>query len=154
MEYNVHPVVTILGGVAIVGLCFIFRIPVFLLGIISLLLLLYTIVLNKNMFDIEYSQIGFFKGVASLTGTSESSSIASIVLVSTVIILALGYLIHLFGYNIVFSNPGMQQMTPPKIQGWNPFSSGQSTPQRQYRDIDNGRNYSLNRLRSAYSRQL
>jgi len=157
MDYNIPPVATVLGGIAIVGLCFIFRIPVFLLGVFSLLLLAYTIVLNKNMFDLEYSQMSFFKSVASATGISESNSVASILIVSTVIILALGYLVHLFGFNIVFTNPGMQTITVPTFQ-----SLGfQSTPQSQRRNIYDtnrrymdDRDYSLNRLRSAYSRQL
>ena len=107
MDVYIPPVVAILGGLAAVGLCFAFRIPIFLLGIASLILLVYTVVLNRNMFENEYNNMTFGKSIASLFNTVPSNGLASILIITTVIILALGYILHLFGLSSFVTNAPM-----------------------------------------------
>jgi len=138
MNVYIPPVVAVLGGLAVVGLCFAFRIPIFLLGLLSLILLVYTIILNRNMFEIDYSNMTFGKSIAALLNTVPSNGLASIIIIAVVIILALGYILYLFGLSSFITNAPMQfsSVIPSS------FSSVASTPARQYNNISNPIGYS------------
>jgi hypothetical protein len=122
MDVNIPPVVTVLGGLAVVGLCFAFRIPIFVLGLLSLILLAYTVAINRNMFEIDYDNMTFVNAISAFFGKAPVNGLPSLMIIATVIILALGYIIHLFGLSSLFTNAPMFQ--------------GQSAPQSQYRNVN------------------
>ena len=133
MDVYIPPVVAVLGGLAAVGLCFAFRIPIFLLGVASLILLVYTIVLNRNMFEIEYNNMTFAKSIAALFNTVPSTGFVSILIITVVIILALGYILYLFGLTSLITNApmyissiGTSLISSPAV----------STPVSQYHNIN------------------
>jgi hypothetical protein len=143
MDVYIPPVVAILGGLAAVGLCFAFRIPIFLLGVVSLILLVYTAVLNRNMFEIEYNNMKFGESIASLFNTIPSTGFVSILIITVVIILALGYILYLFGLSSLITNApmyissiGTSLMSSPVL----------ATPASQYQNINTSarRNYASN----------
>lgn len=130
MDVNIPPVVTVLGGLGVVALCFVLRIPIFLVGLLSLLLLAYTIVLNRNMFEIDYDNMTFVKSIAAVFGTAPVNGLPSILLISTVIILALGYIIYLFGLSSLFTNAAMILPSFSSLSlSRSPQSQALSTPQ-------------------------
>lgn len=155
MDVYIPPVVAVLGGLAAVGLCFAFRIPIFLLGVASLILLVYTVVLNRNMFEIEYNNMTFGKSIASLLNTVPSNGFVSIMIITTVIILALGYILYLFGLSSFVTNApmyissiGTSFMSQP--------SAVLATPAGQYQNINtSARNTSARRnYASNFNRAL
>lgn len=142
MDINIPPLLTVLGGVAVVGLCFALRIPIFLLGLLSLILLAYTIVLNRNMFQMEYENMTFMRSLAALVNSAPTSGLASILIITVVIILALGYIIYLFGLTSLLTNAPMQ------IPSFSGSSASLSTPQSQSRNITS------NSYLSAFNRAI
>jgi len=138
MDVNIPPVVTVLGGLAVVVLCFVLRIPIFLVGLLSLVLLAYTVVLNRNMFEIDYDHMTFTKSIAAIVGNAPINGLPSIMIIATVVILALGYIIYLFGLSSLFTNAAM--ILPSFSSLWlNRSSQSQalSTPQSQYKNYKN-----------------
>jgi hypothetical protein len=143
MDIYTPPIVAVIGGLALVGLCFALRIPIFIVGLLSLVLLCITIVLNRNMFEIEYDNMTFGKAIGGLLNTVPTNGLASMMIIATVTILALGYIINLFGLSSLYTNATM------RLSSIVPTSFMASTPQAQYRDIDYSntsarRNYASN----------
>jgi len=108
MDLYIPPVVAVIGGVAIVGICFAFRIPIFILGVLSLVLLVYTAVLSFDMFKHEYASMNILQTIGSILRFIPTNNLASILIITTVIILALGYIINLFGIKALFTNASMK----------------------------------------------
>jgi hypothetical protein len=136
MDVNIPPVVAILGGLGLVGLCFAFKIPIFVLGLLSLILLVYTVIVNRSIFQVDYDAMTFGKSIAAFFGKAPTNGLPSLMIIATVIILALGYIIHLFGLSSLFTNAPMFQ--------------GQSAPQSQYRNVNStGRRNFISALNRA-----
>ena len=108
MDLYIPPVVAVIGGIAIVGICFAFRIPIFILGVLSLVLLVYTVVLSLDMFKNEYKSMNILQSIGSVLRFIPTNNLASILIIATVIILALGYIINLFGIKAMFTNASMR----------------------------------------------
>jgi hypothetical protein len=138
MDVNIPPLVTVLGGLGVVALCFALRIPIFLVGLLSLILLAYTVVLNRNMFEIDYDKMTFVKSIAAVFGTAPVNGLPSILLIATVVILALGYIIYLFGLSSLFTNAVMILPSFSSLSlSRSPQGQALSTPQSQYKNYKN-----------------
>jgi hypothetical protein len=129
MDVNIPPVATVIAGAVVVGLCFVLRIPIFLVGVLSLILLAYTIVLNRNIFEIEYERMTFAKTAAGIFNVLPGTGIGSIVLTTSIIILALGYIIYLFGLSSLFTNAAMVLPSFSSLSAY-------STPPSQYKNYN------------------
>jgi hypothetical protein len=144
MEVNIPPVATVLGGLVFIGACFVFRIPIFIVGLLSLVFLVYTIILNRNLFENEYKNMTIMKSIASLFNSALTNGFVSIILVVTIIILALGYILYIFGASSFVGNAPMQM---PSISAPNSYS----TPQSQYRNYNSAQR---NSYISAFNRAI
>ena len=133
MEVNIPPVVTVIAGAVVVGLCFALRIPIFLVGVLALVLLAYTIVLNRNIFDIEYENMTFAKTAAGIFNVLPGTGIGSLMLTATIVILSLGYIIYLFGLSSLVTNAAMSL---PRGFTSLSASSEYSAPQSQYKNYN------------------
>jgi hypothetical protein len=127
MDIYTPPILAVVAGLVVVGLCFALRIPIFVIGILSLVFLLFTVILNRNMFEIEYNNMTFGKSIGALLNTVPTSGLASMLIIATVIILALGYILYLFGLSSLYTNASMKMAS---------VMPSYSTPQNQYRNID------------------
>jgi hypothetical protein len=128
MDIYTPPIIAVVGGLVVVVLCFALRIPIFVIGLLSLVLLLYTVVLNRNMFEVEYNNMTFAKSIGALFNNSvPTNGLASMLIITTVIILALGYIINLFGLSSLYTNASMRLSSVMPVY---------STPQNQYKNID------------------
>lgn len=149
MDQYVPPLIAVTGGVVIVFLCFTLRIPFFLVGLLSVLMVLYTFQDHIIQFGYQYSSASapaFFKDNASIFITL------------LVIILSIGFLLFKFGPKAITTNEktyltqGTQRSSPGLFDGFfnmfkNP-SSGQtaqtSRPERSRNYNDYGRSSSYN----------
>ena len=155
MDPYIPPVGAILGGAVIVGLCFAFRIPIFILGVLSIILLVYTVMLNFNMFKNEYENINVLKNIGSILMFIPTSALGPVLLIGLVIILALGYIINLFGIKGMITNASM-----PSISNYSNKSSYLSpNSQSANYTIERNMNRSINQVnttayKSAFNRAL
>jgi len=97
---DIPPLLAITGGIVVVGLCFLLRIPMFLLGILSVVLLAYTLMVHQSMFAIEY---------ATMSLPQFLTSNAPLFMILAVIIFSLGYILYLFGPRGAVSTSTMAQ---------------------------------------------
>lgn len=97
---DIPPLLSITGGIVVVVLCFILRIPIVLLGILSVVLLIYTFFIHRSLFAIEY---------ASMTLPQFLTSNAPLFMILTVILFAIGYILYLFGPTGAVSTSTMNQ---------------------------------------------
>ena len=136
MEVNIPPLASVVGGLVVVGLCFALRIPIFIVGILSLLLLAYTVVLNRNIFEIDYDNMTFAKSVAAVFSSLSISGLPSIIIITTIVVFALGYILYLFGLSGIFKNAAIS-FPSFSTQSANRNFQNQSMPQNQYKNYKN-----------------
>lgn len=149
MEVNIPPVVTVVGGLAVVGLCFALRIPIFIVGLLSLLLLAYTILLNRNMFEIDYDNMTVAKSAAAIFGNIPTTGLVPILIITTIVVFALGYILYLFGLSSFFTNAAMMIPSFSSMSARLGYQSQPvSTPQNQYK------NYANSGFVSAFNRAI
>jgi hypothetical protein len=145
MDIYTPPILAVVAGLVVVGLCFALRIPIFVIGLLSLVLLLFTVTLNRNMFEIEYNNMTFGKTIGDLLNTLPTTGLASMLIIATVIILALGYIVYLFGLSSLYTNASMRLASVMPVY---------STPQNQYKDIDLTSSSARRNFASNFNRAL
>jgi hypothetical protein len=157
MDLYIPPVVAVIGGVAIVGICFAFRIPIFILGVLSLVLLVYTVVLSLDMFKNEYENMNILQSIGSIIRFIPTNNLASILIITVVIILALGYIINLFGIKALFTNASMKVSNMFNYTGKSAYltPNSQSANYSIDRSMDRSANqYNTTAYKSAFNRAL
>jgi hypothetical protein len=82
----VPAVLTVLLAVVTVGLIFVVRTPIFIIGILSLILLIVTIYFHISLYQTEYRSMTLAEGVKSL---------APMLLIGAVIVMSIGYILML-----------------------------------------------------------
>jgi hypothetical protein len=149
MDQYVPPLIAVTGGAVIVFLCFTLRIPFFLVGLLSVIMVLYTFQDHIIQFGYQYS---------SETAPAFFKDNASIFITLLVIILSLGFLLFKFGPKAMTTNEKMsfgqvqQKSSPGLFDGFfkmfqNP-SSGQATQPARY---DRSRSYNDYGRSSSYN---
>ena len=83
---EVPALMTLLFGVAVIGAFFILRIPIFVLGVLSLILLGITVYYHINQFSLEYRSMTLGDGIKSMAPT---------ILVGAVIVMSVIYILML-----------------------------------------------------------
>jgi hypothetical protein len=155
MDLYIPPVVAVIGGAAIVGLCFAFRIPIFILGVLSLVLLIYTVVLSLNMFKNEYENVNILKSLSSIIPFVSSNTLGPILIIGVVIILALGYIINLFGIKGMITNASMPSISNYMNRSSYISPNSQSANYTIDRNIDRSINqFNTTAYKSAFNRAL
>ena len=96
----IPPLLAVTGGIVVVVLCFLLRIPIFLLGLLSVALLAYTFIVHRSLFATEY---------ATMSLPQFLTSNASIFMILAVTVFALGYILYLFGPRGAVSTTTMAQ---------------------------------------------
>ena len=86
MQFYVPPIFTVILGLLVVGGIFIARVPVIIVGIISLALLVYTFYLHTTLYGIDYRSMSLGEGVKSA---------APFILIGAVILMSIGYILML-----------------------------------------------------------
>lgn len=129
------PIAAVTGGITVVGLCFLLRIPIFLIGLLSAILLIYTLFVHKSMFGLEYK---------TMTAPEFMKANASIFIVLAIILIALGYILYMFGPKAAIHNAPLSLHSnelhqpsrwPSIFSSKTPYNSSYSTsrdPRRQY----------------------
>jgi len=80
------PIYTIIAGAVVAGLIFALRVPFFLIGLLSLILLGVTLYIHINLYAIDYRTVTF---------GSSTSSMATGIIASAIAIMAIGYIFML-----------------------------------------------------------
>ena len=145
MDQYVPPLVAMTTGVVVILLCFVLRIPFFVIGLLSLVMVGYALQDHMIRFSSDYRNAispAFFRNNASL------------LIISLVILMSLGFLLLKFGPKTIMSNeqiPGNRLGMSSGTSSWfgNMFGSRQA-PRRSARGYDNdGDGYN-----NSYGRQL
>ena len=141
------PIAAVTGAIVVVGLCFILRIPIFLIGLLSAVVLIYTLFIHRSIFANEYKTMSlpeFFKANAP------------IFIILAVIIIALGYILYLFGPKGAVQNAPMlsSNSTPTPESKFNPSSWFGSNPYSQQRNSNRMRSNSTPSPNSLRRREL
>lgn len=115
MDQYVPPLVAVATGIVIVLLCFILRVPFFIIGLLSIVMIGYTLQDHMIRFMYEYQHA---MSPAFLRKN------ASIFIIGLVILMSLGFLLLKFGPSTITNNA----RTPfdgrrPQQSSWNPFSA-------------------------------
>ena len=95
MDQYVPPLVAVTTGTVVVLLCFVLRIPFFIIGVLSILMACYALQDHIVRFSYEYS---------NPTAPSFFKENASIIITILVIILSLGFLLFQFGSRAITTN--------------------------------------------------
>ena len=117
------PIAAITGGIVIVVLCFLIRIPIFLIGLLAAVLCVYTIFIHKGIFGLEYK---------IMSAPDFMKENASIFIVLAIILGSLGYILFLFGPIAVIRN--RYTSTPSKSSWFGPSSNPNRS--RPYNDAN------------------
>jgi len=107
MDQYIPPVVAVATGICAVFLCFLIRIPFFIIGVLSLLLVVYALQDHFYRFTTDYR---------NFSAPDFLKQNASILIISLVIVLSLGFLLLKFGTKAVAQN----QPTSSNYGWWNP----------------------------------
>jgi hypothetical protein len=138
MDQYVPPLVAVTTGTVVIFLCFTLRIPFFLVGLLSIAMVIYAFQDHIIQFGSQYS---------SLTAPTFFKDNASIFITVLVIILSLGFLLFRFGPTTITTNQrtGYENRQTGKSTGFfdgvsRMFSSSSSQPARRgYSNSDYGR---------------
>lgn len=138
MDQYVPPLVAVTTGAVVIFLCFTLRIPFFLVGLLSIAMVLYAFQDHIIQFGSLYS---------SVTAPAFFKDNASIFITLIVIILSLGFLLFQFGPRTITTNQptGYESRQTGKTTGFfdglfNMFKSTSSQPYRRgYSNNDYGR---------------
>jgi hypothetical protein len=152
MDQYIPPIYAVASGMVLVLLCFTLRIPFFIIGLVSILFVIYSFRDHMYRFSGDYHNFSapdFFKQHAST------------LIITIVIVMSLGFLLLRFGPRAVMTNqpisavPGQRSMwnwfgtsssQVPQRSMWNWFGQ----PSRQY----GYQNYAYNGLKSRYENFL
>jgi len=129
MDQYVPPLVAIATGVVVVALCFVLRIPFFIIGFLSVCMVAYVLQDHFMRFSHDYataSAPAFFKANAS------------ILIITLVIVMCLGFLVLRFGPSAVVTNA--------------PYARDQAAPQQGILGGLFGRVGNMFRRSSSYPR--
>jgi cellobiose-specific phosphotransferase system component IIC len=116
------PIAAVTGGITIILLCFLLRIPIFLIGIVSVILLIYTIFLHTSLFQLEYK---------TMSAPAFLKQNAPIFIILAVILIALAYILYLFGPKAIITNEALttsslaRRNSSQGFSSFNPFGSRQ-----------------------------
>ena len=113
------PIAAVTGGIVIVLLCFLIRIPIFLIGVLAVVLCIYTIFIHKGIFGLEYR---------IMSAPDFMKDNASIFIVLAIILGSLGYILFLFGPKAAIQNRSTS--TPSKSSWFGSSSTPSSTPSK------------------------
>jgi len=143
MDQYVPPLVAMTTGVVVILLCFVLRIPFFIVGLLSLVMIGYVLQDHMIRFSSDYRNAispAFFRNNASL------------LIISLVILMSIGFLLLKFGPKAISSNEpilGDRARTSSGVSSWfgNMFGS---KPARGYdNDGDGYNNLNGRQLRSS-----
>ena len=123
------PIAAVTGGIVIVVLCFLLRIPIFLIGALAAVLCIYTIFIHKGIFGLEYKII---------SAPDFMKDNASIFIVLAIILASLGYILFLFGPRAVIQNGSVS--STPRSSWFGSSSSSSSTPRSSWFGQSSNRN--------------
>jgi hypothetical protein len=145
MDQYLPPLVAVTVGVVIIFLCFTLRIPFFLVGFLSICMVIYAFQDHVVQFGNQYSTV---------TAPTFFKENASIFITIIVIILSLGFLLFRFGPRTITNNEQTSYYSrrPEKSSGvfsglYKMFQNPQSTPShlsRRYNMYDYGRSSAYN----------
>ena len=138
MDQYVPPLVAVTTGAVVIFLCFTLRIPFFLVGLLSIVMVIYAFQDHIVQFGNEYS---------SVTAPAFFKDNASIFITLIVIILSLGFLLFQFGPKTIITNQqtGYENRQTGKSTGFfdsisKMFGNSSSQPYRRgYYTNDYGR---------------
>ena len=95
MDAYIPPLIAITAGIVVVLLCFLMRIPFFIVGLLSIAMAIYVLQDHYYRYSAEYKSVmspAFFRQNASM------------LIVITVIVMSLGFLLLRFGPRTITSN--------------------------------------------------
>lgn len=155
MDVYFPPIAAVTGGIVVVGLCFLLRIPIFLIGLLSVIVLIYTLTIHSNIFGFEYK---------TMNAPEFLKQNAPIFIILAVILISLGYILYLFGpkgavQNASISNSSskyesslnlLKSRDSERSRGYNTFGSRESRDSSNYRR----NNPSINRERRGIENEL
>ena len=95
MDQYLPPLVAVTTGVVVIFFCFTLRIPFFLVGLLSIAMMLYAFQDHIVQFSYQYS---------NMSAPSFFKDNASILITTLVIIISLGFLLFTFGPRAIVSN--------------------------------------------------
>ena len=95
MDEYIPPLVAVTTGISVICLCFFMKIPFFLIGIISVFLVIYALRDHLMRFVLDYQHF---------SAPNFLRENASVLIITLVIILSLGYLLLRFGKKAVVTN--------------------------------------------------
>ena len=95
MDEYIPPLVAVTTGISVICLCFFMKIPFFLIGIIAVFLVIYALRDHLMRFVLDYQNFSAPKFLREN---------ASVLMITLVIILSLGYLLLRFGKKAVVTN--------------------------------------------------
>jgi len=157
MDVYFPPIAAVTGGIVVVGLCFLLRIPIFLIGLLSLVILIYTLVVHSSIFGFEYK---------TMNAPEFLKQNAPIFIIVAVILISLGYILYLFGPKGAVKNAPISNSSESlsnlhrshnseKSRGYNIFGSKNSRDSRDSRDSHRYNQYnSHNRERREIENEL
>jgi len=102
MDQYVPPLVAVTTGIVVVGLCFVLRIPFFLVGLLSILMVIYVFQDHSFQFSHDY---------ANPTVPNIFKDHAPIFMITIVIALAIGFLLFRFGPKAITTNASTNGMS-------------------------------------------
>jgi hypothetical protein len=151
MDVYFPPIAAVTGGIVVVGLCFLLRIPIFLIGLLSVIVLIYTLTIHSNIFGFEYKTMNVPEFLKQN---------APIFIILAVILISLGYILYLFGpkgavQNASISNSSsssnfLKSRDSERSRAYNTFGSRESRDSSNYRRI----NPYINRERRGIENEL
>ena len=110
MDQYIPPLVAVTSGVVVVFLCFFMRVPFFIVGLLSIFLVIYALQDHLYRFAVDYHN---FSAPALIKQN------ASILIISLVILLSLGFLLLKFGSKAITTNqPLPNHGTPGMLSGF------------------------------------
>ena len=135
------PIAAVTGGIVVVALCFLLRIPIFIVGVISIILLLYTLTIHGSIFGLEYK---------TMSAPEFLKQNASIFIVVAIILVALGYILYLFGPKGAVQNAPLSNPLSQYVESREPREAERPRNSERYNKKSNwfgSRNSSYNRDR-------
>ena len=157
MDVYFPPIAAVTGGIVVVGLCFLLRIPIFLIGVLSVVVLIYTLTIHTSIFGSEYK---------TMNAPEFLKQNAPIFIILAVILIALGYILYLFGPKGAVENASISKSSESlsnlhrshnseKSRWYNIFGSKNSHNSRDSRDSHRYNQYnSYNRERREIENEL
>ena len=110
MDQYIPPLVAVTSGIVVVFLCFFMRIPFFIVGLLSIFLVIYALQDHLYRFAVDYH---------NFSAPTLIKQNASILIISLVILLSLGFLLLKFGSKAITTNqPTSNHGTPGMFSGF------------------------------------